>query len=399
MKPARRLHHLDAARSVLMALGIVFHAAQVYSTDTEWLIKDATTSAIFSWIVASIHAFRMPAFFFISGLFCALTVERRDVRGFLSHRLSRILVPLATVGLLLNAPQVLWLAYRQNDIGRVADSVAWLDGSLWLLHLWFLAYLAVYFVVAGVAGRRCLSLLRRAANAAARRRIGPTATTLLLLVGTSAIYLTIVPAQLFGILYADIPFLGTYFGLVLHFCFFALGFAVMADPRLYDAYVARGWLSIPAWLLASAATTAVRGPLAPLFGHLSILMAGLGAVYATLLVFRLAVRQPSRVWRYSADAAYTVYLLHHPIIVVTGALLVGSTVPIGLKFATLCLCALGTSLAFHHYVVLRVPAVSYLLNGQRRPTDPVRVIPDRPSMTNPGLVITTAPVRSEAARD
>lgn len=365
MSQPDRLHHLDAARSVLMALGVVFHAAQVYASGTEWLIKDDQLSPAFAWIAEAGQAFRMPAFFFISGLFCALTLERYGPRRFLSQRMPRIVVPLLTVGVLINAPQAIWLASRGVDLGDLTSVEAWLGGELWVFHLWFLLHLIVYFLLAALVGTAATRLLRRVADAAARRGLSDVSVALLLLGGATLVYLTIVPAHLLGILHADLLFFGSLFGLILYLGPFALGFAVMADARFAAAYFRGGWLAIPFHLMAAAAVQlAPPGPLHPLAEHLELLMLHLSGTYATLLVFRVIASRPSRFWLYASDAAYSVYLLHHPLVLLLGASLLPLAVPMGWKFTLVTLGALGGSLAVHHFVVLRLPLARWLLNGR-----------------------------------
>lgn len=58
-----REYDLDAARSVLMMLGVVLHAANVYAEPATWLVSDPVRSEGLRAVSDTIHVFRIPAFF------------------------------------------------------------------------------------------------------------------------------------------------------------------------------------------------------------------------------------------------------------------------------------------------------------------------------------------------
>ena len=97
-----RIHYLDAMRGILMILGIVIHAAQIYSPEAVLKVVNPHTSVVMHYVVDSIHLFRMPAFFVVSGFFCYLTLEKYGVSRFLKLRLARIAIPLITTIFTLN---------------------------------------------------------------------------------------------------------------------------------------------------------------------------------------------------------------------------------------------------------------------------------------------------------
>lgn len=85
--PLARNASLDAARGILMMLGVVLHTANIYSTQGGWLVWDTERNGFFDVLTELIHVFRMPAFFWISGYFCALTFQRSGSQGLLRKRL------------------------------------------------------------------------------------------------------------------------------------------------------------------------------------------------------------------------------------------------------------------------------------------------------------------------
>ena len=93
---ANRLIGLDAARGVLLVLGVILHAANIYTIGGGWLVSDEKGNIFFDLLVGAIHEFRMPTFFWISGYFCALTWERSGGVKTLRRRVPRLAVPLIT---------------------------------------------------------------------------------------------------------------------------------------------------------------------------------------------------------------------------------------------------------------------------------------------------------------
>ena len=93
--PDSRRHDLDALRAVAMLLGIGLHAAISFIPgDGFWAVTDTQTNEFFGLFLASIHGFRMPLFFLISGFFTMMLFRRRGLRPLLKHRFRRIFLPM-----------------------------------------------------------------------------------------------------------------------------------------------------------------------------------------------------------------------------------------------------------------------------------------------------------------
>ena len=93
-----RFHGLDFLRGAMMLLGVVLHVATSFvasPADGGWPLRDAQTTGLAGLVVLAIHAFRMPAFFVLSGFFGALVVSRRGMGAWVGDRARRILFPMA----------------------------------------------------------------------------------------------------------------------------------------------------------------------------------------------------------------------------------------------------------------------------------------------------------------
>ena len=95
---------LDAARAVFRLLGPVLHSADVYRVG-RWVVHDPSSNVAFDWLVTAIHLFRMSAFFWISGLFAALSLDRTVPAGFFERRFQRLVYPMVATMLTFNLLQ------------------------------------------------------------------------------------------------------------------------------------------------------------------------------------------------------------------------------------------------------------------------------------------------------
>src|SRR5689334_12256725 len=164
---AERYHALDALRAAMMFLGIYLHAVVAYSPNGGWPWRQAELSRSLDWSISVIHVFRMPIFYAMAGFFAALLLARYGLRRAAWNRFMRIVVPFV-VGWIIVWPLVMLLAatglYNLDiALGAFASGVVWRYAGP--LHLWFLAYLLVLYLLAVVA----MVLVQRLLAPAARQ--------------------------------------------------------------------------------------------------------------------------------------------------------------------------------------------------------------------------------------
>ena len=155
-----RYHALDALRAAMMFLGIYLHSVVAYSPTGGWPYKPAQLTTALDASVGLIHVFRMPIFYVMAGFFTALLLQRYGFRRSVDNRFWRIVVPFV-VGWIILFPLVVLLA----GIGRrgLEPTLDFILSGRFLdyahpLHLWFLEYLIVLYLlaVAVIVGIRVL---------------------------------------------------------------------------------------------------------------------------------------------------------------------------------------------------------------------------------------------------
>ena len=339
-----------------MSLGVVLHAANVYSAAAGWVISDPRRSIAFDLISDAIHVFRMPSFFWISGFFCAMTFERYGVRGLLRRRIPRLAIPMLSTWLTLNVIQNYYVAYRA---GR--DPVAAVLRGVPVGHLWFLGNLIVYVAVAALV-LAFLPVKRTVANS-----VPESEWPIQLIALAVANFALIVIARLTGIAYVPLFALTNIYGLANYGPFFAVGLLMYWQTDMRDAF-----LRTPPAMIVLALPLALAANLFQI-GHGRIIgeMAHLTAIFATwlsiaslLALFRRIFQRGSPVTRLLSEASYSVYLFHQLVVIVLGLALIGVDVSPWVKFALVSVGTLLVTLAMHILFVRRFRVIRLLFNGR-----------------------------------
>ncbi len=358
----RRIEGLDALRVWAMLLGVVFHAALCLWPTlplSDWPVRDPAGGAVYGMVAVTLHAVRMPVFFFVSGLLTGLACRRRGLSRVARSRLSRIGWPLV-VGLVVLvpfAPLADDFAWRMisperpgtpglRSLRRHLEShplQEWVDPS----HLWFLEFLLIYIGLAVLAGR---IVVGRALGAAAGRLWRRGAESLggwglAVILGAC-----IMPfAWHSGSSFMQTPrhLLPAWHVLAYYGVFYFAGWATSDEVGL----LAR-WFRRPRTV--ALAGVAASGVLAWLglsadppgrWVYMAVLPPTEAATVLALVQACAGLAKPvGRSMRFLADASYWVYLWHLPIIMVLYPLLMRVDMPGSVRFAAVIAAAAGAPL-------------------------------------------------------
>jgi hypothetical protein len=377
-----RLNWIDWLKVTVVFGAFVFHAAQPFVI-TGWLVNDPEKSVALSLYSGFGYLFGMPLMFLLAGATTWLATQRTGVAGHAAMRIRRLFVPLV-LGLVVLSPLQVWIATLAS--GRLEDFGAFVPryiGSLRLplsptwfgdygYHLWFLAFL--FFDVLLV-----LPLLPslRAARDAGTLSIGAFARRP---AGQAALFATVLLPQL--VLRPLFPVYRDWADFVLWLGYFAVGVLAMADRELLAALLGRRRQFL--WLLPVALLALI--PILPFGSPLDLEHAArfdlIGLGYITwrtalgwLMVMSLIgfasvyLRARPRFLSWASGLVLPFYVLHHPVVVLVAALVVGMGIGMWAKFGLILLFSLAGTLLLCS-LVARGRAAS------TRRADPLRPTPE-----------------------
>jgi Acyltransferase family len=349
-----RLNWIDWLKVTVVFGAFVFHAAQPF-VPTSWLVGDTEKSLALSLYAGFGYLFGMPLMFLLGGATTWLATERAGVTGHAVLRVRRLLIPLL-LGLVILSPLQAWVATLAS--GGLQEPGAFLRHYLGNLtiplsptwfgdygyHLWFLAFLFGYVLLA-------LPFLPRlrAARDAGTLRIGAFAARPL---GLPAIVAALLLPQL--LLRPLFPTYRDWADLALWLGYFAIGVLAMADRSLLAVLVASRrrslWL-LPLALVALLPILALGSPLAlenaPGYDGIGLTYIAWRTVLGWLMVVTLigfassylTARPGFLAW--ANRLALPFYVLHHPVVVLVAAVVVGTEIGMWAKFGLI----VGISLA------------------------------------------------------
>lgn len=346
---AERHPGLDGVRAITMLLVVAGHAVVSFMvTPVGWAIQDRSRflgADLAAWII---RAFAMPTFFWLAGYASRAVLERKGLRGFVSQRLTRVLLPLAIALVPCSiAVSALWDWGREVGLrGAVPDLAPKLQASelpILLGHLWFLYYLTWLSGAAIAVTSLVRSLPRWLPTLAV-----PLVPSLAVLAYIGALH-TDTPLGFIP----DAPML-IYMG-----GFFAWGWIVHARPNELERYARRAWwagllalgaLAIVIVTLARAREAAAPSPpyaiVASAVFTVAVMVFGLGAGVRYLL-------RRHTVLELTADASFTLYILHLPTAVLLQILLADVPIFGPLKFVAIVAATLTVGVGLHVAVVRR----------------------------------------------
>ena len=371
----RRYHALDALRAAMMFLGIYLHAVVAYSPNGGWAWRQAELTRTLDWSISIIHVFRMPIFYAMAGFFTALLIQRYGLRRSAWNRFMRIVVPFV-VGWIVVWPMVMFLA-GLGYFGLDRTLAGFASGRIFAyahpMHLWFLEYLIVLYVLAAIVVALVPRVLSPKMREAALRAFGAVVRSpwapLVLAVPSFAAQLMMPNPWI-----EDPPGFIPVFRIVAVYAIpFAFGWLLFLNSELLDVLIQRAWLYAALAVVASAAYRSSYFFLPP---DPAIRFYAIRAVHSVdmwLLIFGvsglflryLGGHSPYR--RYLCDSSYFLYIAHVPLILAFQLLLRDVPLPPLAKAAITLVGTIAILMPVYRYAV-RPTFIGAVLNGRRYPS-------------------------------
>ncbi len=370
---AERFHALDALRAAMMFLGIYLHAVVAYSHEGGWPLRLGQLTDSLIWSASVIHVFRMPIFYAMAGFFTALLISRYGYRGAALNRFNRIAIPFVAGWIIIWPISTLLTGIGLFGIDRTLKGFA--SGRVFdyahPLHLWFLEYLIVLYVLAAVALAVVPLMLSRPA------REGVLGGFVAVMRSPWAPLVLAIPSFAAQLMMRnpwidDPPGFIPVFGIVAVYAIpFAFGWLLFLRIDLLDVLSRRAWLYAGLAVMASVAYRySYRLPIDPEIR--SYVVRAVHAIDMWLLILGVAglflryLSDHSPLRRYLCDSSYFLYIAHYPLILAFQLLLKDVPLPPIAKMFVVLAAVTAVLLVVYRYAV-RPTFIGAVLNGRRYP--------------------------------
>ena len=376
----QRMHDIDVLRTIAVMMGIVFHGALSFMPSfIGWAVMDVSTSSAIPALVVISHSFRMPLFFMLAGFFTTLALRHCSLWNLAKSRLIRLGIPFILGWLLLRPLLVAgWIAGSQDMQGEINFASVWqgtlvtfeqLPQGLFIgTHLWFLYYLllvtAIMLVVYSVA-KPLLSVKTQ------KRANWHLAAIRLSVVAMTAVCMWFMSS--WSIDTPDKSLLPQLPVLALYGICFAIGALLSQCNALFTELTRLSWYSLITMCFAITACLYLAN-FERQFGHpyYAVIKLGYALAYAVTMWSIIAnltgfcrryFAKPNAISRYLADAAYSVYLLHLPVVIFVQIGVSELDFSWWIKLPLVCVVSLFVSLGLYDMLV-RATWFGRLLNGK-----------------------------------
>jgi peptidoglycan/LPS O-acetylase OafA/YrhL len=317
--PSDRRPDLDWLRVAAILLLQLYHSARLFNVDDPWHLKAPVLLGALNGPMDILHYLRMPLLMLIAGIGTAYALRRRSVWAFCQDRTKRLLGPLVFGMFLLIPPQIyIERLYTGQFQGSYLDFypsvfrfVTYPKGSLSWHHLWFVAYLFVYCLLA----LPLFAWLKKPSGLAVLARLEA------FLVKGVNLWLLFLPLALVRILLRKYPethaLLGDHKTFAYYGLLFLIGHVLGRCPALWDRLVKLRWPGLGitlVWFAVMIQPWEFPFPFEH-FGTYAFVWWALLAAFG-FARHRITVRRP---WLARAqELTYPFYIFHQTVIIVFG---------------------------------------------------------------------------------
>jgi glucan biosynthesis protein C len=388
-KYSPRIPYLDNLRVFLTVLVVLHHTAITYGASGSWYyyatfhegLKDPLTSILLTIVTAINSSFFMAAFFLLSGYFTPGSYDRKGPLVYLKGQFIRLGIPLVIFVIIIGP----FIAYYRSITLFDAKHSLWEFYTLLLKSGSFLGVGPLWFVQALLIFAICYTIWRVISST---QRVKTIFVNLnhyqsefphpqQVLAGIALVGLVTFLVRIFirsdspVVLISPIIFSLPLGDFVSYISMFILGIVAHRQDWLSKISESNGkfWLKI---VIGSIIFLLVFITLTGAFeGDVSVYQGGfqweslLGSIWGTIMcfsicislipIFREKLNNQSTFTRFLSQNAYSVYIIHAPVLVVTSISLSGLILHPFVKFICVLCVTLGLCLTISHFILRRIP--------------------------------------------
>ena len=371
-KKQERQYYIDWLRILLIISVFLFHVGMIFNT-WMWHIKNNLQyGGILKQAMTFLHLWRMPLLFMVSGAGTYFALGKRTPFQYLRERFRRLFIPLVA-GIFILVPVQVYIE-KISQFKSLADFYSHMfhgvypEGNFSWHHLWFIAYL--FFISLIISP--FLNYLRSDRFTRIILKIERTVTRPL------ALNICVIPLLLSQFLLRPFfetgtnDFIHDWASMAYYLLYFLMGYILIPVGSItesMDRY--RYWYLTEVFIIAamlftlpSVAGTEFNESL--IHDILAILLAWSCALTAFGLA-KHSLNRDSKQRKLANEAIYPFYLLHQPVIVVVGFIVVQGEIPALLKAVIIGVSSF-TIIALIYGLIIRPFNLLRLVFGMKKKT-------------------------------
>ena len=385
-----RKYFIDWLRIGLIISVFFFHVGMIFRPE-HWHVNSEETFAFLDPIMWWLHLWRMPLLFLVSGIGTYYALGRRTSWQYVKERFRRLYIPFAAGFFLLVPVQIyieridiydsLWSFYP-----HMFDNGVYPVGNISWHHLWFIVYLFLISMIVAPFLRftktAAYKKLRIRLISAMSRKLGLN-WLLVVLIGSQWILRQYWPDSTHALLNDWAYF--TYYML-----FFISGFMLFTSDKLIGALTRQRRLYLVQTLAFTVLLFTLRYILPPVeylvdvaYGITEITIA-LSCGLTAIGYFKAYFNKENRFRKILNEAIYPFYLLHQPVLVVIGYIVLQWNISTGLQAILITLISLVVIYVLYWYVIRRWNPLRLIFGLKMKMSKPATVeIPEESLQLQP----------------
>ncbi len=373
LETSTRRHDLDWLRLIAILILLFFHTGMWFNT-WDWHVKNNETSDSFNYWMVWLHFWRMPLLLFISGAGTYMALGKRTPSQFAGERFRRLFIPLVFGMFVIVPPQIYYEHIKEYSTyadfyKTVFNFIPYPKGSFSWHHLWFVAYLLLYSLIA----LPFLIYLRSPKSIGFRNAATKILSSPAGMLFIPAIFILITQILLRPYFPDEKHNLRDLSYVVYYFCFFLFGMICYSSSQLWQLIgqnrkhflTATIFALIPFYAVYLHFRGVVHYPwtddtVEAIFSVIAIFVGWFSLI--TIIAYGQHYLNRSHPWlKYFNEGLYPFYILHQTVIIAIGYYVCQWDWSIGAKFWAISLLTLASCILI--FLAIRTNNVTRLLFG------------------------------------
>jgi glucan biosynthesis protein C len=362
-KIGERVYFLDSMRGILILLIVLLHVLQIYNPKKTWVIYTEEGMAIIPVIIDAIMLFVLPTFFIMSGYLAVMSITKMGIDKFFESKIKRILIPILMTALTFNSLQ----SYLLSRNGWMEFNLwAYIVNGQWISHLWFLIDLAIFFFILYISIRFFKKAIYKLLDVIYFYVDKLNIYFMILIIVIMVVIMLAGYSQLS--VYIHNPIIG-FRSLAFYFPFFFLGGIFFNNKNIFHDF-----LNINIFIIILLLGTSIflsnyflelEGLLYKLMYYFFDTFTYLFTSTICFYLFYKFLNFKSDILLFFANASYSIYLIHHSIVIALGLILINLNIVNISWLLLLYLLVILISVIIDYFIIQKVEILAFLFNGKK----------------------------------